>query len=115
MAPQTEREYFVYIMANERRTIYTGVTGDLLRRVWQHKDQRGSSFTTKYGCTALVYYEVTHDVRDAIEREKQIKGWVRARKLALITSVNPEWKDLSLELSEQDSWQSPPDSSLRSE
>lgn len=104
------RQFYVNIMANERRTIYTGVTNDLLRRVWQHKNKQTPGFTTKYDCTMLVYYEATDDIRDAIEREKRIKDWLRARKLARVTSANPKWKDLSLELSAQETWTSLPDS-----
>ncbi len=89
------RQYYVYIMASERQTIYTGVTSDLELRVWQHKNKLVPGFTAKYDCTKLVHYEITNDVREAIAREKQIKGWVRRRKVALIRSMNPGWNDLS--------------------
>jgi putative endonuclease len=80
-------------MTNRRGTLYTGVTNDLLRRVTQHK--RGeSAFTSRYRIGKLVYYETTRDIRAAIEREKQIKGWTRAKKVALVTAANPAWKDL---------------------
>jgi putative endonuclease len=92
-----QRHYYVYIMANERHTIYTGVTNDLPRRVWQHKNKVVPGFTTRYDCTMLVYYEVTGEIRAAIEREKQIKGWLRRKKVELIMSLNPEWRDLSLD------------------
>ena len=89
--------YWVYIMTNRSRTLYTGVTNDLERRIYEHKHKMGSKFTSKYNITKLVYYEGFSDIRDAIAREKQIKGWLRAKKIALIESVNPEWKDLSAE------------------
>jgi putative endonuclease len=95
-SPQHDRShYYVYIMASERQTIYTGVTSDLEARVWQHKNKLVPGFTAKYDCTKLVYYEVTSDVREAIAREKQIKGWVRRKKVALVRSMNPGWDDLS--------------------
>jgi putative endonuclease len=89
------KEYYVYIMANRHRTIYTGVTNDLLRRVYEHKCKLTSGFTSKYDVNRLVYFETTPDIRSAIAREKQIKGWLRARKVALVESVNPKWEDLS--------------------
>jgi len=89
-------QYYVYIMTNKSRTLYTGVTNDLERRVYEHKQKLVPGFTTKYNITRLVYFEVTQDVQAAIVREKQIKGWLRRRKIALIESVNPEWKDLSI-------------------
>jgi putative endonuclease len=73
--------YFVYMMSNRSHTLYTGVTNDLQRRVNQHKQKLIEGFTSKYNLTMLVYYEETHDVRAAIEREKHIKGWLRARRL----------------------------------
>jgi putative endonuclease len=88
-------DYYVYIMANRSRTLYTGVTNDLQRRVYQHKHKLIEGFTSKYNITHLVYYEATPDIRSAIAREKQIKGWLRARKVSLIESANPEWRDLS--------------------
>jgi len=89
------KQYYVYIMTNSSRTLYTGVTNDLVRRVYEHKEKLIKGFTQKYNITRLVYYEITSDVRAAIQREKQIKGWLRKKKTALIESVNPEWKDLS--------------------
>ena len=85
---------YVYIMASHRGTVYVGVTNDLLRRVEQHRDGSREGFTSRYKANRLVYYEVTEDVHSAIAREKQIKGWKRWRKLALIRESNPEWKDL---------------------
>jgi putative endonuclease len=87
--------YYVYIMSNRSKTLYTGVTNSIRRRVWQHKCQEGSEFTSQYKCDRLVYYERFVDVYHAIAREKQIKGWLRIKKMSLIVSVNPTWKDLS--------------------
>jgi putative endonuclease len=88
-------EYYVYIMANRSRTLYTGVTNDLQRRVYEHKQKLVPGFTSRYNIDRLVYFEATPDVRSAIEREKQIKGWLRAKKIKLIESMNPAWEDLS--------------------
>ncbi len=85
----------MYILASWSRTLYIGVTNDLVRRVYQHKQHQGSQFTTHYNVTRLVYSETTPDVRSAIAREKQLKGWLRARKVALIEEMNPNWDDLS--------------------
>jgi putative endonuclease len=88
-------QYYVYIMTNRSvTTLYTGVTNDLERRVYEHKHGLVNGFTKRYKVTRLVYYEATDDVRSAIEREKQLKGWLRQRKVALIESVNPRWRDL---------------------
>ena len=89
------KRYYVYIMTNRSRTLYTGMTNDLRRRVWQHKEKVIGGFTAKYNITRLVYYEETPDVRAAISREKQIKGWLRQKKVALIEADNPDWRDLS--------------------
>ncbi len=91
------KEYYVYIMANRAGTLYTGVTNDLQRRVYEHQHKLIPGFTAKYNITRLVYFETTNDIRAAIGREKQIKGWLRAKKIALIESVNPDWNDLSAE------------------
>jgi putative endonuclease len=91
------KEFFVYIMTNKSRTLYTGVTGDLMRRVYEHKRKLIQGFTSKYNIQYLAYYESTPSVHAALAREKQIKGWLRSKKIALIESVNPEWKDLSEE------------------
>jgi len=101
--------YYVYIMTNNSRTLYTGVTNDLKRRAYEHKEKPIPAFTAKYKITRLVYFEETKDIYEAITREKQIKGWVRTRKIALIEETNPEWEDLSA------SWFFERDSSLRSE
>ena len=88
--------YYVYILTNKYCTVlYTGVTRDLVRRVYEHKNHLDKdSFTAKYNVTRLVYFETTTDVRAAIEREKQIKCWSRDRKTSLIMSKNPKWIDL---------------------
>ena len=91
------KEYYVYIMTNKSRTLYTGVTNDLIRRVYEHKNKLVKGFTSRYNIQYLVYYESTSNVYAALEREKQIKGWLRKKKIALIDSINPEWVDLSEE------------------
>ena len=89
-------QYYIYILSNiTGTTIYTGVTNDLVRRIYEHKNHLDKgSFTDKYDVTKLVYYEIASDIRAAIEREKQIKGWNRARKNKLVQSKNPKWEDL---------------------
>ena len=87
--------YFVYILASKTRVLYVGVTNDLERRLWQHKQHAIKGFTAEYDVDALVYYDATPDVLAAIAREKQIKGWTRDKKIALIESLNPKWADLS--------------------
>jgi len=87
--------YYVYMMTNHSGTLYVGVTNDLRRRIWEHKQKLIEGFTKRYNITRLVYYEETPDVTAAIAREKQIKGWLRKKKIALIESLNPGWKDLS--------------------
>jgi putative endonuclease len=89
--------YFIYIMTNRSKTLYIGVTNNLMRRVREHKTGEGSGFTAKYKLDRLVYYERFEDIRNAIEREKRIKGWLRIQKIALVVSVNLSWKDLSEE------------------
>jgi putative endonuclease len=89
------RDYFVYITTNHSGTLYTGVTNDLTRRMYEHKTQAGGSFTRKCRMSKLLYFEQTGDILSAIEREKQIKGWRRSRKLELIKSKNPRWIDLA--------------------
>ena len=102
------RSYFVYILANRSRTLYTGVTNDLVRRVMTHRSKEVPGFTARYNITRLVYFEETGSIEEAITREKQIKGWLRSKKIALIESLNPDWEDFGAEWSEEDS-------SLRSE
>ncbi len=89
------RDYFVHIMTNHSGTLYTGVTNDLTRRLYEHKTQAGGLFTRKYRMNKLLYFEQTGDILSAIEREKQIKGWRRSRKLEMIKSQNPRWIDLA--------------------
>lgn len=82
-------------MTNRSKTLYTGVTNDLYRRVYEHKQKLIPGFTQKYNINRLVYYQETSDIKEAIAREKQIKGWLRAKKITLIESANPQWRDLS--------------------
>jgi putative endonuclease len=103
------KQYYVYIMSSKTRRLYTGVTDNLERRVHEHKNKLLPGFSKRYNISRLVYYETCTDVRAAIAREKQIKGWLRAKKVALIESVNPAWDDLSA------GWHEKADSSLRSE
>jgi putative endonuclease len=87
--------YYVYIMASASRVLYVGVTNNLVRRAWEHKQKRSPGFSARYNTTELVYFETWGDIRAAIAREKHIKGWLRKRKIALIESLNPQWKDLT--------------------
>ena len=89
------KQAYVYIMANSRNTVlYVGVTGDLIGRVYEHKEMLVDGFTRRYNIVKLVYYEVLQDPYNAIAREKQIKGGSRKKKIGLIESMNPEWEDL---------------------
>lgn len=90
-------EYYVYIMTNKSKTLYIGMTNNLARRVYEHKNKLVDGFTKRYNITSLVYFETTSDVNSAIKREKQIKNWHRQWKINLINSMNPEWRDLSLD------------------
>lgn len=89
------RHFYVYIMASPSRTLYVGMTNDLARRVYEHKHKLIAGFTARYNVTELVHFEETSDVHAAIAREKQIKGWTRVKKVALIEATNPQWRDLS--------------------
>ena len=90
--------YFVYILSNwDDSVLYIGVTGNLQRRMYEHRNGLVDSYTKKYNIHKLVYYEYTTDVYSAISREKQLKKWVRAKKNALISKMNPQWIDLSAE------------------
>ena len=91
------KSYCVYIMAGASGVIYIGVTNDIERRVVEHKSKAVPGFSARYNLTKLVYFEAFSDVRAAIAREKELKGWLRRRKIALIESVNPRWNDLSPE------------------
>jgi putative endonuclease len=89
------KQFYVYILASKRNgTLYTGVTSDLIQRVWQHKNDMAEGFTKKYKVKTLVYYEIHESAESALTREKRIKRWRRAWKLRLIEDSNPEWKDL---------------------
>jgi putative endonuclease len=90
-----EKRYYVYIMASRSLTLYTGVTGDIYHRALQHKAGEVEGFTKKYRVDRLVYYETFKYVNNAIAREKQIKAWTRAKRLALIKTMNPAWQDLA--------------------
>ena len=102
----SKRSYYVYVLASDFGSLYVGITNKLERRVLEHRSKLVEGFTRKYNITKLVYYEETGEVVDAIAREKQIKSWRRSKKVALIESLNPDWRDLGDGLS---------DSSLRSE
>ncbi len=105
------RDYYVYLLTNRPGTLYTGVTNDIQRRMYEHKNKLVEGFTKRYNIDMLVHYEVTSDIGEARTREKQIKAWRRSKRIGLIESANPQWRDLS------EGWYSspPPDSSLRSE
>ncbi len=93
------KSYYVYILASKRNgTLYIGVTGDLIKRVYEHKQGLVEGFTKKYDVKILIYFEETNDVNTAIQREKQLKKWNRSWKIRLIEESNPEWKDLYYDL-----------------
>lgn len=93
------KQYFVYILSNFRRTVlYIGITDNLVKRIWQHKNNLVKSFSQKYFLHDLLYYEIFNDPTSAIQREKQLKGWTRAKKNELIKKLNPELKDLYEEI-----------------
>jgi len=92
---KAEQRYYVYIMASRSLTLYTGITDDVCRRALEHKAGLFQGFTKQYNIHRLVYYEVFKYVNDAIAREKQIKAWTRAKRVALIKSLNPTWQDLA--------------------
>ena len=108
-----ERTYCVYVLASRSRTLYTGMTNNLARRAWQHREGQVPSFTSMYRIHRLVYYETYRNVRQAIARETEIKKWRREKKIVLIGAGNPTWQDLAA------GWLEPAkakaDSSLRSE
>lgn len=87
--------YFVYIMASRSHTLYGGVSGNLRTRVFEHKWKEHEGFTARYNCDRLIWFEQYQEVAQAITREKELKGWRRSKKIALIESVNPAWTDLS--------------------
>lgn len=89
-------QYYVYMITNwNNRVLYIGVTNNLERRLYEHREHLVDGFTSKYNVNKLVYYEVTNDVRSALERERELKGWTRIRKNTLITQMNPAWVDLT--------------------
>ena len=92
-----ERRYFAYLVANASKRIYSGMTDSIRRRVCEHELKLTPSFAAKCNITRLVYFESFEDARNAIEREKQIKAWTRAKRIAVIESTNPKWNDLSRE------------------
>jgi putative endonuclease len=91
----TMNEYYVYILTNASRTLYTGMTNDLERRVLEHKSKSIPGFTRKYNISMLVWYDTFNDVNEAIEAEKRVKGWNRSKKMKLVEEANPKWLDLS--------------------
>ena len=94
-----EKQYYVYILFNRKNgTLYTGVTGDIIKRIWQHKNKEIDGFTKKYNVDKLGYFEIFGDINMAIEREKQLKAGSRKKKLELIETNNPNWLDLYDEL-----------------
>lgn len=94
-----EKQGYVYILTNKYNSVlYTGVTNDLIKRIYEHKNRLVDGFTKKYNVHKLVHFEVLEDMINAITREKQIKGWLRSKKIALIESKNSEWRDLYKEL-----------------
>jgi len=100
------KTYFVYIMSNKSRRLYTGITSDLVARTFQHKNKwHEGSFTGRYRFDMLVYFEAFSNPNDAIAREKEIKGWRRETRLRLVLTANPDWADLSAEWREDESWQ----------
>lgn len=102
-----EKTYYVYLLTNwNNKVMYVGVTSNLERRIYEHKNKLVEGFTKKYNVSKLVHFEITSDVMAAIEREKQIKKWRREKKNQLVIAMNPEWKDLSLEWGKDFSFQS---------
>ena len=91
-----EKQYYVYILTNKSNTLYTGITDDLYRRLYEHKNKLTPGFTKKYNIDKLIYYEVFDDPESAIQREKEIKGWTRKKKLELIKKINPNFEELKI-------------------
>ncbi len=89
------KKYYVYMMTNHSKTLYTGVTNDLKRRVYEHKNKLVKGFTMRYNIKKLVYFEQTNSIHSALQREKQLKNWHRQWKIVLIESVNKDWDDLA--------------------
>src|SRR4030043_2020451 len=99
---QARKQYYVYIMTNKSGTLYTGMTNNIKKRVYDHKNKLIPGFTEKYNINRLVYYETFDDVYSAIAREKTIKGWLRKKKIELIQKTNSDWKDLAKDWYDQD-------------
>lgn len=94
----SDNTYYVYLLTNwNNKVLYTGVTNNLQRRLYEHKSKLIKGFTEKYNLNKLVYFEATNDIKAAIEREKQLKGWRREKKNGLVNTANPMWKDLSID------------------
>ena len=91
-----EKQYYVYILTNKSNTLYTGITDDLYRRLYEHKNKLTPGFTKKYNIDKLIYYEVFDDPESAIQREKEIKSWTRKKKLELIKKINPNFEELEI-------------------
>ena len=111
--PPKDYDFFVYILASKSRQLYVGITSALQVRVRQHRDHREFAYTSRYNIDRLVYYEHMQYVTNAIAREKKLKDWNRAKKIALIESVNPTWDDLSLRWGTVASTTAVPSASLR--
>jgi putative endonuclease len=93
------KNYYIYLLTNWNNTVmYIGVTNDLVRRLYEHKNKLYDGFTKKYNLNKLVYFELFFDINEAVKREKEIKKWRRDKKNKLVESINPEWRDLGLEL-----------------
>ena len=93
---KSNKQYYVYLLTNKsNRVLYVGVTNDLIRRMFEHRNKLVEGFTKRYNLVKLVYYEATSDIENAIKREKQLKNWHRDWKINLITQFNPDWMDLS--------------------
>ena len=93
---KSNKQYYVYLLTNKsNRVLYVGVTNDLIRRMFEHRNKLVEGFTKRYNLVKLVYYEATSDIENAIRREKQLKNWHRDWKINLITQFNPDWMDLS--------------------
>ncbi|OGE02485.1 hypothetical protein A2615_00975 [Candidatus Curtissbacteria bacterium RIFOXYD1_FULL_41_36] len=92
------KSYYVYILRNRSGNFYIGVTSNLIKRVWEHKNKLARGFTQKYNIDILIYYEVYDDPQTAITREKQLKNWSRKKKIALITKVNPKFEEIVLSI-----------------
>ena len=107
------KRYFVYVMSNKSRRLYTGITSNLAKRVLQHRQKLMEGFTSRYNFDILVYFEEYSQVATALTREKELKGWRREKKLKLILGENPDWADLSLEWREDPGWALEPDARPR--